>query len=207
MEYQFRPLGVWAGIKTVRPRRSPFKTNYSKTLVLLERELVSLGATQIVIQIDLPESKIRRDGLPRTDACPDYQGIVLAFGSKYGPLKYATDVFDRWKDNLRAIALGLEALRKVDRYGITKRGEQYAGWKQLASGAGSDITDSATAAEFIAMHSQGIEAGEIAGDIQMYRKAYRQAAMKLHPDKAGGDQRVFCELQKAKRLMDDHFGN
>jgi hypothetical protein len=33
--------------------------------------------------------------------------------------------------NARAIALGLEALRKVDRYRITKRGEQYTGWSAL----------------------------------------------------------------------------
>jgi hypothetical protein len=33
--------------------------------------------------------------------------------------------------NARAIALGLEALRKVDRYRITKRGERYTGWSAL----------------------------------------------------------------------------
>lgn len=204
MQYQFRPLGIWAGVKTVRPERSRFKTNYSRTLELLERELASLEAKQIVIQIDLPESKIRRDGLPRTDAYPNYQGVILAFGSKYGSLKYATDVFDRWKDNMRAIALGLEALRKVDRYGITKRGEQYTGWKQLSSGPQSSVSDTATAAEFIAKYCEDTAAGEIANNMRSYRKAYRQAAMKLHPDK-GGDQFDFCELQKAKEIIDGHF--
>ena len=204
MEYQFKPLGVWAGDKTLLPRRSQFKANYSATLELLERELLFLQAKQIVIQVDLPESKIRRDGLPRSGAYPDYQGIVLAFGSKYGPLKYATDVFDKWKDNLRAIALGLEALRKVDRYGITKRGEQYTGWKQLSSGPESTVNDIDTAAELIAGHSKTIESGGIIRDRQAYRVAYREAAMKLHPDK-GGDQFDFCELQKAKGILDNYF--
>jgi hypothetical protein len=35
-----------------------------------------------------------------------------------------------WQDNLRAVALGLEALRRVERYGIAQRGEQYAGWRR-----------------------------------------------------------------------------
>lgn len=205
MDYQFRPLDVWPGTKTRRPRRSPFRTNYSVTLEQLERELAFLAAKQIVIQVDLPESKIRRDGLPRTGASPDYQGIVLAFGSKYGDLKYATDVFDRWKDNLRAITLGLEALRKVDRYGITKRGEQYTGWKQLGSGTGDGVTDLSGAVDFIALHSRSVEPRDIADYAERYRVAYREAAMKLHPDK-GGDQLDFCELQKAKAILDKHFG-
>jgi hypothetical protein len=33
----------------------------------------------------------------------------MSFESKYGPLTYATDAFLFWKDNVRAIALGLTA--------------------------------------------------------------------------------------------------
>src|SRR5690606_5164123 len=92
------------------------------------------------------EDDIRLDGLPRANARPGHQGVVLAFDSKYGPLKYATDTFDRWQDNLRAIALGLESLRRVDRYGITKRGEQYTGWRQLPAGGESEPPMGAAAA-------------------------------------------------------------
>ena len=51
-----------------------------------------------------------------------------------GTLVYDTDEFPHWHDNLRGIALGLEALRKVERYGIAKRGQQYAGFAELGSG-------------------------------------------------------------------------
>lgn len=44
-------------------------------------------------------------------------------------LVYATDVCDLWQHNVRSVALGLEALRAVDRYGISRRGEQYAGFR------------------------------------------------------------------------------
>lgn len=44
-------------------------------------------------------------------------------------LVYATDCCEFWQHNVRSIALGLQALRAVDRYGISRRGEQYAGFK------------------------------------------------------------------------------
>jgi hypothetical protein len=37
--------------------------------------------------------------------------------------------------NSRSIGLELEALRAIDRYGITKQGEQYVGFKALPSGS------------------------------------------------------------------------
>lgn len=51
-------------------------------------------------------------------------------------LVYATDTCGFWQHNVRSIGLGLEALRAVDRYGISKRGQQYAGFRAaLTSGS------------------------------------------------------------------------
>lgn len=130
----FRPIDVWHGKRTSWPTPSRFGSSWSQTMELLDRELNNLGGHSVVIQLALREDQIRLDGWPRSGAAPEHPGVILAFESRYGPLKYATDVFTRWEDNLRAIALGLEALRRVDRYGITKRGEQYSGWKQLSAG-------------------------------------------------------------------------
>jgi hypothetical protein len=67
-----------------------------------------------------------------------FPGVRIAFESKYGPLTYATDEFvtrpARLADQRPRIALALQALRAVDRYGVTKRGEQYTGWKALPAG-------------------------------------------------------------------------
>lgn len=127
----FRPITLWPGTLTRNRSESSFRSTYSATLDLLDRELWHLGARELVIQLALQESDIRRDGLPRADSRPAHPGVILAFRSKHGPLQYATDEFSDWQSNLRAVALGLEALRKVDRYGVSKRGEQYAGWKAL----------------------------------------------------------------------------
>lgn len=148
--------------------------------------------------MDLPESKIRIDGLPYSAARPDFKGVILSFESKFGYLKYLTDTFDDWQENIRAIALGLEALRKVDRYGITSKGEQYTGWKALPDGEG-EVYDRMTVAAFIAKHS-GLHELDIRTNQEFFKVAYRRAAQKLHPDK-GGDQALFNTLQKAKELL------
>ena len=198
MNYTFRPIDNWPRQKNNRPKCSPFRSRYSDTIELLEKELRLIGARKSIIQIDLPESQIRNDGLPYSKARPIFQGVILSFESKHSPLRYLTDSFNDWQDNLRAIALGLVALRKVDRYGITKRGEQYKGWKQLPAGTDA-IIDVHDAAEFISKHS-GFTPLDILTNEELRKRAYREAARVLHPDK-GGDKNMFVLLQNAKKLL------
>lgn len=181
-DVRFRPLlpTEWPGPRTPEPQRSPFSASWSDTLRLLERELGMLEATGIVIQVALREDQIRSDGWPKQGhAQPPNPGVVLAFDSRHGPLKYATDRFHRYEDNVRAIALGLEALRKVDRYGISTRGEQYAGWKALPSGH-SDMGLAERGAALVEEH----------GSIRAALKA-------THPD-VGGDAEDFRAVMALK---------
>src|SRR5258708_11366739 len=137
-DYQFRPLGDWQGPSTRNRQWPRFKAGYQDTLDLLESEISKLGGRHIVLQVDLAERDIRIDGLPRSNArYGAHPGVVVSFESRFGPLRYATDEFAEWKANLRAIALSLKALRDVDRYGVSKRGEQYTGWRALPAGAGT----------------------------------------------------------------------
>lgn len=130
-----------------------------------------------MIQLALDETDIRLDGWPRGNATPRHHGVILAFESKHGPLKYATARYYPWQANLRAIALGLEALRAVDRYGVTKRGEQYAGWKALPAGDGPSV-------------ARGWRLIEEHGGV-------REALKATHPDR-GGDARDFADVQAAR---------
>ena len=183
MSYTVRPIDTWPGPRSRSHRRSPFKASWSRTAALLNRELRELGARNVALMIDVQESDIRLDGLLRASARPDYPGVILAFDSRYGPLKYMSDVFSTWQDNVRAIALGLEALRKVDRYGITKRGEQYTGWKQLEAGPSMDRIE---AMRIIDRYGGG---------------SIRKALMETHPDH-GGDAGDFAEVQEARRVLE-----
>lgn len=144
MDVRFRPLPVWTRPET-SPRRSrwTFKASWSDTLELLQRELHHLDASGVVIGAALREQDIRMDGWPRSNARqPTHPGVEISFTTPNGNrLVYATDSCEDWQHNVRSIALGLEALRAVDRYGITSQGEQYAGFKQLAAGSsrGEDL--------------------------------------------------------------------
>lgn len=114
---------------------SRFQAPLRRTLTLLRRELEQLQAKNIVIELDVTDRDIRLDGYPRANARIASPAVRVTFDSRYGPLRYETAEYRDWQDNLRAIALSMESLRAVDRYGVSKRGEQYRGWKQLASGA------------------------------------------------------------------------
>lgn len=131
----FRPLERPVG---GGQRYSNFKASWPDTVALLERELRAHGARNIILEVDLREQDLRLDGLPRADRNARTPGIVLSFEATRVPgkpaLRYEVATFTDWRDNVRGVALGLQALRAVDRYGVTKRGEQYAGWKALPSG-------------------------------------------------------------------------
>ena len=156
IEARFHPLdlAIWPGTQTPPGRRkSPqFRSTWGQTLDLLEAELRHLRAKDIVIQAAFESRDIRQDGWPRADARkPSFPGVIVSFQSNVGPLRYATDVYHDgsywvsgspgvpgrtlpmpgWQANVRAIALSLEALRSVDRHGVTKRGEQYVGFGAL----------------------------------------------------------------------------
>jgi hypothetical protein len=125
VNFLYEPLVTWPGKLTTNRRRAPFRASYGKTLDLLERELAHLGAKTVILQVALQRADIRLDGRPRSGAKAAHPGVVMTFQSKHGPLSYPCDRFDAWEDNIRAIALSLEHLRAVDRYGVTGNGQQY----------------------------------------------------------------------------------
>lgn len=133
----FRPLE--RAIDQVGTQYSAFKASWSKTVSLLSKELIAHGAVHAILEIDMREQDIRHDGLPRGDRRAKSSGIVLSFTATAvvdePQLRYEVATYTDWRDNIRAVGLGLKALRAVDRYGVTRRGEQYAGWKTLTVGS------------------------------------------------------------------------
>lgn len=192
----FHPMGVWPGKRTREHKRSPFGAGYQNTLVLLERELGHLDARDVRIYIDVEPYEIRNDGWPRGSARPGMPGVVLAYKTKAGEFSMPCDTFLDWQTNLRAVALTLERLRAIDRYGVTQ-GQQYAGFKAIEAPQKWTVERSI---EFIALNS-----GIYIEDRDSYRKAYRTAASRLHPD-SGGSAAQFHLLGDAKEILDAHFG-
>lgn len=218
MRYTTRPLSDRTAF-TGEHEASRFTVRYSDALELLERELAELDATDIVIEVDVDARHIRLDGLLRADAKAKSPGVRLAFESNVGPLTFATDAFVRgsswayvgtgsdrrrrdtmaqdWQHNLYAIAKSLEALRMVDRYGVTKRGEQYVGLKALPAGRAMPASHMTADEAFdILRHIAGPEA-DWDDDASLYKKA-RHAA---HPDHRDGDRTLWDQVEQAATVL------
>lgn len=200
LQYEFKPIGIWTDPLTpadVR-KRSPFKASYDDTLSLLFREAELLGARRLVLQVDLQASQIRRDGLPKDGArYGSNPGVIVSFDSKHGPLRYATDAYASWKANLRAIALALEDLRAVDRYGVSKRGEQYRGWAAITAGTGGGLFSTRDEAE---TWLRKVAAEEGIDTWASWEALYRALARRLHPD-TGSSEELFKHLGAAAAFL------
>lgn len=202
MRYEIRPLGPWIGpITNERAPASRFTAPWQSTLKLLGRETDMLGARMVVIQVDVTEGSIRRDGMLYAAAKVGFPGVRVSFDSRFGPLTYATDTYSGWQANVRAIALGLEALRAVDRYGISKTGEQYVGWRAI-KGASSEVMSLDEAARLLAAGTEGrFTADQLLGDKAAVGLAYKLAIRRLHPD-VGGDPEMFRRVTAARDLLE-----
>lgn len=205
----FRPLAQWpsgrARTSSFARQRSQFDSPHSATMDMLDRELSMILARNIVLQIDVAgDRELRRDGEVRHDARVNSPAVVLSFTRKDAPLVFATDYFNDWRDNVRAIAMGLEGLRRLERYHIGQSGDQYRGWQALPSSTTTALSAS-TAAEVLARRTTNISAAAILRDVDTARSAYRAAAAATHPD-AGGTTADFQLVQEARRVLEALFG-
>jgi hypothetical protein len=201
-----RPIDQWPSDFTKRRVPAPFRASWSTTISGLARELRHLEAKNPVLMVELRERDIRLDGMPRSGARPDHPGVILAFDSKHGPLKYPCDTYTDWQDNLRAIVLAMDALRRVDRYGVTSRGEQYTGWKALPAGRGDASSGmTTTAAAEILMRAGGLSPGGGAHDRAWWANfgagVVRSARAATHPDRHNGDTAQWHLVDNAEQTL------
>lgn len=221
MRYTVRPLSdrTW-----LRPdsRRSPtrFQSSWKETEHLLLTEVERINGTNLVIEVDVREQDLRIDGTLRANAREALTPAVrVAFETKqHGPLLYQCDTFvapyshqgKHWQHNVRAIALTLQALRAVSRYGAVDTGQQYQGFKALPAGRAmpsSHMTrsDAAALLEQVAIGDQGafrqrtIEL--ILSSVDEARLIWREARKVAHPDRRDGDHSMWDEVEQAARVL------
>lgn len=194
MNVTFRPIEKWPNRRPLRSsaerERSRFDSSWSQTLNLLTYELGRLGAFAVVIQLALEEGDIRRDGWPRASARPEHPGVVIEWQTRSGWSRMAADKYTWWQENIRAVALSLEALRSVERWGVVE-GEQYEGLRLELEAAGSspsaasEPTSSRVPAQTLIDSYGGL----------------REALKATHPDH-GGDPEEFAKVQEARRVLE-----
>jgi len=111
---------------TVRKIRS---LTVADAIQRLTGELDRLGATSEVLSSNVA---IRLDGLPRSGQPePDDPGAAVYFRLSGKPRCLACDRWDRVADNIAAVAQHIDALRRIDRYGVGTMEQAFAGYAAL----------------------------------------------------------------------------
>jgi hypothetical protein len=178
MPATWRALAAWPYQPRVQSSSS-FRTTWDQSLRKLEDEITRIDGDDVVIGIVADPSAISFSGALRARAAYSHPGAEVSFDMPgRGRVVFHTDAYKTLHANLHAIALGLEALRAVDRHGVTSTGEQYAGFALLGAGGpdsqrGAELVRAAgSIAEALKRHhpDHGGKASDLA-DVQAYRRA------------------------------------
>lgn len=165
-----------------KTRKRKAALSASDATVRLEAELDRLGATDALLSTSL---KVRLDGTPRSDLGePTDVGAAVYFKLKGKPLCLACDRWTRVADNIAALAQHIDALRRIERYGVGRLEQAFAGYAAL--------NPSAEDWSIVLMVSPSATRDEI-------QKAHRQLASIHHPDK-GGRLEDMARINKARDL-------
>ena len=205
LEYRVTELPpVWPGKRTAYPKRAPFKTQWARTIRLLERELRHLGARKVEMALDIRMGDLRQDGMLRADARPK-PAVIVSFLDRDGQRQaYPCDTFGWWQDNLYAIAVVLEDLRRAERYGV-QPALLRAGFKQLpAAGKSTPTMDVQTASVILSNYAPSLTPDELRRDRSAVTNAVRAARARTHPDVNGGDASSWENVETARKVLEAH---
>lgn len=179
---------------------------WRSTLELLDTETRVLKLDgYVVIEAGFADWDIRQDRTgPLARVTASHPGVIVSFTSGlYGPMRYATDAYENkysndppgWQANVRAVALTLNALRAIDRWGVARRGQQYTGWKALPAAGGLTFPSADAALRWMREHAPEGYTGDTTSDL------YRALARRMHPDVKDSDPDDWARLESAKLLL------
>lgn len=171
--------------RTRYPQGSRFGKNsiaYARDLLL--GELKRMNASQIVISSNL---RLRNDGLPASgQSQPRDAGVAVYFTWKSAKRSLACDKWRTVEENLYAIALTIEAMRGLDRWGVSKMLDRaFQGFMSLpppTDGSGLpwwEVLECDRRDSLLAIETR-----------------YRTMAKKAHPDR-GGSAAAMANLSRA----------
>lgn len=206
MSKQKYPLDWPVGYpRTKTPKRSSFKNptlgrsvqNIIDEVNRLQNGFTSRLMPDVVISSNVP---LRNDGLPRADYMKSNmqdKGVAVYFKKDDEPVVLCCDQYDTVESNLHAIYKSIEALRAIDRWGVSdflKR--SFTGFKALA--------ESTSKRDWHVV--LGFPSYSKPASFAHAETNYKIVAKKAHPDVTGGSVEAFQELQEAFQEAKKYFG-
>lgn len=180
--------------RTKEPRRSLFKTSWSRALKGLSAELRRLGAEHVVISTD---HALTQSGMPMAGRRPpDDHGVAVYFKRRGAdrvvrPYVLSCDAWRGTENNMHALALHIESLRGQERWGVATIEEAFAGHLALPAPA---IPGSWR--EVLGLRRED-SAGPGPGGKEAVDNAFKRLSKLAHPD-AGGDPEHFRRIVEAR---------
>jgi hypothetical protein len=175
--------------RTKYPERNlRFKqTSLAKCRDLVLKELERLGARGIVLSTNIP---LRQDGLPYGDFERRHitdKGVAVYFSIDKQPTVLCCDAWDRWEDNFYSIAKTIEAMRGIDRWGVSEMLKRaFTGFTALPE----STTTTMNVWQILGL-------SDCPADVDSVKAAYRQQVKKVHPDVPGGSHELMQKLNLA----------
>jgi len=174
--------GVNTGTGEVVRRAEVKALTVSDAIRRLSGELLRLGALDEILSTNV---SVRLDGLPRSGQPePNDPGAAVYFTLKKKALCLACDKWDRVADNIAAIAQHIDALRRIDRYGVGSLDQAFAGYAQLPPAASGE--------EWWVVLQLSPDA-----TLDQVEEAFRKIARTAHPD-VGGSHDWMSALTEAR---------
>lgn len=173
--------------RTRYPEKSRFRVALVHAIKHVQEEVRRLGGSGLIISSNL---QLRRDGLPYANNIqPDDRGVAVYFTYKKRAMCFACDRWRNVADNVWSIALTIDALRGIDRWGSGDMLQQaFTGFVALP----------APEQPFQVL---GVAASATRDDIEA---AYRRLAMQHHPDR-GGNADAMARINAARAAMLDQL--
>lgn len=189
--------------RTASPKRSSFKNptlarsvaNILDEVNRLQNGYTSRVQPDVIISSNVP---LRNDGSPRADYMKSIlkdKGVAVYFKKDGDSVVLCCDQYDSIESNLHAIYLSIQALRAIDRWGVSdflKR--SFSGFKALP--------ESATNKWWVILGFPEYSKPTSFASAETNYKLMRKTA---HPD-AGGSDAAFTELQTAFEQCKKYFG-
>lgn len=176
-------------VESVSVRRSPYGASWPAIVTMLRGELRHIGASQVIVEMDISPNHLRNDGWIYSNARPGSPGVRLSFKCRYGELSYEAGTWANWEHNIYAVARTLRAQRMIARDGAVKGDQVYRGFKALPGTVSGGAELKAVLLRYADMPTW-----------TTLTEVYRAAARKWHPDLAGSDDAMRAINQAKSEL-------
>lgn len=164
------------------PKKRTTPVNMAVAVERLERQLDALGAKDSTLSTNV---SLSLRGIPRGDENPSDPGAAVYFSFRGKATVLACDSYYRVADNIAALAAHIDALRRIERYGVGTIEQALAGYKALPAD---------TAANWRAVFGFSKDSRP---SLDQLDAAYKQTAKAKHPDVGGSDLEM-AHLNRAR---------